>query len=148
MRKLLPLLLLLICLVPCFASEIAPTKAPSFWQQTIPYLISLGAFLLAYAAKKWLGLNIDKHQAERVLYAITNLITNVEQMPVFKTGLEKQNKVRNLILEGFPDGKKPLPKKDLNWIERNLGGVDNAIEKAFQLSHLAGLGKGILKAIK
>ncbi len=149
MKKFILVFILLLLTVPILAQVTAPAPEANFWHQLIPYGVSVLAITVVYLSQKWLGFSPDKFQVERIINTIINLITNVEQQNKKMPGLEKQRIVRNQILQGFPDGgKMPLKKKDMNWIERNLGGVDNAIEKAFQVSHLAGIGKGLLKALR
>ncbi len=136
MKALLVFIVLALFFVPCIALENS-AESTDFWYQLIPYGVSILAITVVFFAKKWFGLVFNKAQVERILLTITNLITNVEQTHKHLPGIEKQKRVKKIIIDGFPDGVMPIARKDKNFIERNFGSVDNVIEKAFQASHLA-----------
>ena len=101
---------------------------PEILQTLMPFIITILAIVISYFIGKWLKITIEKEKVEAILYAIINIITNIEPKQI--TGLEKQQIVVREVTQGFPDKKKSLLKKV-------FGTIDVAVEKAFQMSHLA-----------
>jgi len=108
---------------------------PEIITMILPYIIPILGIFVVYYLKKWLNITIEKDKVEAILYAIVNIITNVE--PLAKSGLEKQQIVVREVTQGFPD-------KDKSLLKKVFGTIDVAVEKAFQISHLARKVKKIL----
>jgi hypothetical protein len=102
------------------------------FMMTLPYLITMLAIILVSVAAKYLKWNIDQKVIENLLYAIINQITNVELRYRGETGLEKQKRVLREIEQG-----KILKEKDKSTLKKVFGTLDVAVERAFQMSHLA-----------
>jgi len=88
------------------------------------------AIIIAYFVEKWLKISIATSKVESLLYFIVNIITDTEQKNPKMKGLDKQKMVVSKV-------KKELPAKDISLLEKTFKTVDVAVEKAFQLSHLA-----------
>ena len=112
-----------------------------FMYVILPYLVTLISVIVVFLLAKYLKITVDKEVVQNLLYAIINNITNVEQIYRGQTGLEKQKRVVNEITQGFPD-------KDKNILKKTFGSLDVAVEKAFQLSHLARKAKPVMKLLQ
>ena len=96
----------------------------------LPCLITVIAIVITYYISKFLKITIDKQIIENLLYSIINQITDIELKYKGETGLQKQKRVIAEIEQGFPHKEKTI-------LKRVFGSIDVAVEKAFQLSHLA-----------
>ena len=99
-------------------------------QELIPYIVPALAIIIGYAVKRWTGIIVGNAKIESLLYFIVNIITDTEQKNPKMKGLDKQKMVVSKV-------KKELPAKDISFLEKTFKTVDVAVEKAFQLSHLA-----------
>lgn len=92
-------------------------------------LVGAALVLIAFAVKKYLGFDISNQQIEKLRIWITNLITDAEENHKNIPGIERQKKVVSIIEEeiGLKDRKKLI---------RNFGSISNAVEDAYQKSHL------------
>ena len=99
-------------------------------QELLQYIVPIMAILIAFLAKKYLGKVIDDGKIEALLYFIVNLITDTEQKLPTTKGIDKQAIVVKKVFE-------QLPKKDIKKLTTTFKSIDVAVERAFQLSHLA-----------
>jgi hypothetical protein len=104
----------------------------------LQYIIPLVSIIIAFLIKKYLGKKIDDGKIESLLYFIVNIVTDIEQRNPEMKGIEKQILVVGKVFD-------QLPKKDVSKLEKTFKTVDVAVERAFQLSHLA---NPVFKALK
>ena len=96
------------------------------------YIVPLLATIITFLIWKFLKITVDKEKIKRLLYAIIDIITQVEKTaPERFSGLDKKAEVIKQV-------KEKLPKKQVGFLEKVYGGLSGAVEAAFQVSHLAG----------
>ena len=117
----------------------------------IPYAVTTVAIVIAWAAQRWFGLILKQSHIDSILMAIINEIIGVEIEETNKkrtdsgytlTGFGKKLEVLDRVNNKFNDSNnKVFTSVRRNLLEKTFGSMEISIEKAFQMSHLAGISK-------
>lgn len=106
-------------------------------KEILPHLNTIIAAVAVWLLQKWLHIEVQSTQVQSLLDAIVQEIVEVERKPGL-TGLQKKAEVIERVAGRFQTVNDPVfTAVRRSLLKRVFGSLEVAVEKAFQLSHLA-----------